>query len=166
MSELSILEMLNDYPMAGALMLGMLLVIKQIISSWKGGGNVTRIEKETNKFARQTSETVNRCSERTGEVMDATGDVIRSIEKHLAQNDFGHLRTELNGAVQMLEKMANHKDIHHSELERLGSVCRDIAADIKRTDSRVVHADILHHVQQLESVAEDIKRIVIGIASK
>lgn len=165
-TELSFLEMLNQNPMAGALLLAILLVVQQIIRAWKGGSDASRIEQEAIKLLRQTSETVNKCSERTGKVMDATKDVIITIEKYLATNDFGRLSARLNDAVQMLEAMASHKDIHHSALERVSDLCHDIATDLQRTDSRVVHADILHKIEAIETIANDNKRILISVSEK
>jgi hypothetical protein len=166
MKEMSFLEMLNNHPVAGAMFIALLLIVQKIVATWRGNSVSTQLERETNKLARQTSETVNRCSERTGELMAATKDVIIAIEKHLAENNVRHLHSRLDAALHMLEEMANNKDLHRVQLERLGDLCGNIVSDLKLTDSRVVHSDILHRIEQVESTCKDIKRISIEIAKQ
>ena len=155
MKELSFLEMLNDHPLAGALMLAMLLVIMQIIKAWKGTSSVSRIEQENNKLAKQTSETVNHCATRTHALMEV-------MEEFIQENDVRHLHSELTAAIHLLEKVHEHTGGCQAKLGRVDSVCRDLAANIERTDSRVVHAQIVNKVDTLEKLLEDVKRITLG----
>ena len=159
MKELAFLEMLNDHPLAGALMLAMLLVIMQIIKAWKGTNNVTRLEQENNKLARQTSETVNHCATRTHALMEV-------MEEFVQENDVRHLRSRVSDAIRLLDKMGHDQELHDNSLERVAELCRDIVSTLERTDSRVVHAQITNQIDSLEKTVEDIKRIVITMAER
>jgi archaellum component FlaC len=155
MKELSILELLNDHPLAGALMLGMLLVIGQIVKAWKGQSYVSRIEQENNRLAKQTSETVNTCAARTHELMER-------MEKFMDANDLGRVHSQLAHSIQVLENVSNNTTHCKKSLDRVDGLCSDISSDIKRTDSRVVHASIVSQLSVLERLVEDIKRISLG----
>jgi archaellum component FlaC len=155
MKELSFLEMLNDHPLAGALMLTMLLVIGQIVKAWKGQAHVSRLEQENNRLAKQTSETVNTCAARTHDLMGR-------MEKFMDANDLGRVHSQLAHSLLVLEKVSSNTAHCKESLDRVDSLCSDIASDIKRTDSRVVHASIVSQLGVLEKLVEDIKRISLG----
>lgn len=159
MKELSILEMLNNHPLAGAMLLGLLLVVLQIIKAWRGEQNVSRIEAETNKLSKQTSETVNTCAARTHALMEV-------MEKFMAENDVGHLHSRLNDSVSLLEKIHGHSSSVQAALVRVDNICRDILSTIERTDSRVVHGQIVSKMEHMQSVIDDVKHICIDIAGK
>lgn len=152
---MSLLEQINEYPYAGAMLLVGMLLVHQIIAKWRGTQNVSKFESESNRLAKQTSETVNKCAEKANVLMEA-------IERHLAKNDLGHVSAQLHDAVQMLEKMADHQGRCVASLDRVSSLCRSIADDIQKTDSRIVHAQIGSKITSVQAIVDDIKRIVIS----
>lgn len=139
----SFLHLLNQYPLAGAMLIAMLLIIQQIVRVWKGKNDVTRIESETNKLARQTSETVNLCSSRTQEVMDR-------LDEFIQTNDIGHVSTEVKHAVSLLVALAKDQELHKRTLDRIDELCHDIDRDIRGSSSRVEHTQILGKLDALE----------------
>lgn len=153
MKELQILDMLNEHPLAGAILLALLLVALQIVRAWRGEQNVNRIESETNKLAKQTSETVNTCAARTHALMEV-------MEKFMAENDIGHLYSRLNDSISVLEKVYANTGNAQAALVRVDNLCRDILSTLDRADSRVVHGQIVSKIEHMQSVIDDIKHIL------
>lgn len=154
----TLLEQLNQHPLAGALLIALLLSVGQIIRLWKGKNDATLIEHENNRLAKQTSETVNKCAAHTQAVMD-------SIDRLLEAGDFGSIRADLERTVSVLEAMVKSADLHDAALVRVDNLCRDILGTLERNDSRVVHSDIIAKIQHMQSVIDDIKRISIDIGN-
>jgi hypothetical protein len=142
-----------DKDIIGAIALVLALMVQQFFSRRKGK-NDNKLEQETNKLVKQSNETVNRCSAETRIVLDA-------IDKNMAKNDVGHLSTRLNDTVQLLATMVDHQSECIGTLNRVSSVVRSIADDLQKTDSRIVHQDIQNKINMVESLVEDVKRIVI-----
>jgi hypothetical protein len=158
MKDLTVLEMLNQHPIAGALLLALLMSIAQIVRAWKGDKSVNRIESETNKLAKQTSETVNTCASRTHALIEV-------MEEFMAQNDVRRVHSRLDDSISLLEKVHDRESAAQATLVRVDNICRDILSSLERTDSRVVHGQIVAKIEHLQSVVDDIKRIEID-ASK
>lgn len=157
--DLSFLHMLNEYPLAGVMMIVMLLLVQQTVRVWRGQSDVTRIESENNKLAKQTSETVNQCSARTKEVMER-------LEEFIQANDVGHLSAKFDRSLQMLASLAHNQDSYQRTLDRVAELCHDIDRDLRGADDQLAHANILSKVDALEKLLEDVKRISIAIAGK
>ena len=155
----SILQAINEHPLAGAMVLVALLFIQQIVRAWRGNTDVNRIERENLKFAKQTNETVNTCATRSYALMEL-------MDRFMEQNDIGHLSDQLTKTLKMLEKVAGSQGVSKHELDRVVDLCNSISGDLQRTDSRVVHSQIMSKVEQVKVQMEDIKRLSVHIAEK
>lgn len=158
MKDLALLEMLNQYPVAGALLLGILVVSLQIYKIYKGKADATRVETETNKFVRQTNETVNQCAARTQATVDA-------VDRLLEEGNFRSLHAKYNETVSMLEKMGDIEKRLEDNVARIDRMVNDITITLDRNDSRVVHSNIINKVEHMQSVIDDVKRIVVDIGN-
>lgn len=156
---MSILEAINENPLAGSMVLVALLIINQIVKAWRGKDDTSKLEQENNKLAKQTSETVNSCAARTHEVMEV-------IEEFVSQNDLGYLSNRLDHAVSLLEKMGQGQGVSAASLDRITGLCNSIIRNLERADSRVVHATLLNNIEIVKGLVEDVKRIAIQIASE
>ena len=137
----------------GAIVLVALLIVQQYFNRKKGIKNATVYEQESAKLVRQTSEVVNRCAAENKIILVA-------LNRHLEKNDLGHLSTELNNAIRMLEAMVERQNIGIVTLDRISSLVHSISDDIQKTDSRIVHERISNNLHTVEMLVEDIKRIV------
>ncbi len=156
---MTLLESINANPLPGAMVLVALLIIQQIVAKWKGGNNADRINVESNRLAQQTSETVNSCATKTTEIM------VR-IDEYIQSNHVGQLSTRLEHAVQVLEAMANSQNVHETSLDRIIDLCDSINNDLQRTDSRLVHETMLHEINTVKAIAQDVKQLSVHIAEK
>lgn len=150
---MDVLQAINTYPLAGAVVIVIMLIAQQLLKLWLGKGDVTRIEQENNKLAKQTSETVNHCAARSHAVME-------KLEEFLHESDLRHIPDRLDKTLLVLEKVVEHQGSYKTLLDRVLSLSSAIDADIKRTDSRVVHQEILNYLEREKDVLADIKRIV------
>jgi len=157
--SISILQAINEHPLAGAMVLVSLLFIQQIVRAWRGSSDVSRIERENLKFAKQTNETVNTCAARSHSLMEL-------MDRFMEQNDIGHLSDQLTETIQVLEKVAGSQGVSKHELDRVVDLCNSISSDLQRTDSRVVHSQIMSKVEQTKIQVEDVKRLAVHIAEK
>lgn len=131
----------------------------QILKTWRGKTDATITERESLKFNKQTSETVNKCSARSHEVMD-------TFDRYIEANDLGHLSAKLDHAVQLLEKMDARQSVHAVSLDRLDGVCDSILDDIRRGDHRVVHTGMISQIREVLQATNDTKQLAIHIAEK
>ena len=154
-----LLESIESHPMATVMVIAILFLVREIFKIWRGKTDATVTERESLKFARQTSETVNKCSSRSHDVMDM-------VERYHQENDFGHLHSKLKHAVQLLEKMDALQGVHSVSLDRLDGVCDSIMDDLRRGDHRVVHTGIINQIGDVLRVTQDTKQLAIHIAEK
>ncbi len=151
---MSLLEAVNEYPLAGLIVLAALLLVQQILAKWKGGSDASRNERESLKLAKQISETVNSYKAETQLALS-------SIKEHMVKNDIGHVSARLDDAVRMLATMADHQGECLGTLDRVSGLVRSIADDLQKTDSRIVHEQIQGKVLSVEALIKDVKRIVL-----
>ena len=156
---MTLLESINAHPMAGAMVLMVLVLINQIITKYRGKNVTGETNRELLTYVKQTSETVNNCSARSHTVMD-------SFEKHMESNDIGHIRSQLKHAIQVLDKMDASTGLHTVSLDRIIRVCDSVADDLRRGDHRVVHSGIINQIDEVKNLAVDIKQLSVHIAEK
>jgi len=154
-----LLESIERHPMSTLMVIAVLFLVREIFKIWRGKTDATTTEHESLKFARQTSETVNKCSSRSHDVMDM-------VERHYKKNDIGHIFTQLENTIQLLEKMDAVQSVHEVSLDRLDGVCHSIMDDLRRGDHRVVHSGIVNQIDKVRQTTDDIKQLSIHIAEK
>lgn len=153
------LETLNSNPLAGVIVVVILLLVKEIVKVWRGKVDESQSERESLSLAKQTSETVNNCAR-------SSRNLIEKLEESLRKNDLGHLSAQLEHALQMLGKMDASSSLHSVSLARITSLCDSVADDIRRGDHRVVHSKIISQIEELQRVVNDTKQITIAVAEK
>ena len=151
-----LIELLDKHPVTGAIALMCLLIVQQVLKAKKGNDHVSRLERENNALAKQTSETVNKCSQKTEAIIGA-------IAKHLAENDVGQLFNDIAKALTLLDEMDGRQEVHQRELDRISSLCRYIADDLQKADIRVNHEKLHNKVASVETLAKDVKGICLSI---
>ena len=156
---MTILGAINEHPMAAIMVIVTLLIINQIIGKWRGKTDATTTERESLTLAQQTSATVNKCA--------AENSIFRkTIEKHLAPNDLGHISAKLNNEIKRSEKVDADTSISKVSLAGLNRVSDSIADDLRRGDHRVVHTGIINQIDDVKRIAEDTKQLAVHIAEK
>lgn len=157
---MELLVAVNENPMAAALVITALLLVQSIVKAWKGKNSDENLERESNKLAKQTSETVNRCAARTSEIMDQTTQLMDTVRKYMETNDIGHVRTQLDISLPMLEKMVENQNLALGSLARIVSISSGLHDDFKVSDIRVTQEQVKSELVQLKSLANDIKQKV------
>lgn len=156
---MTILQAINEHPMAATMVIVALLLINQIIGKWRGKTNASTTEHELLKLAKQISRTVNECSARSNTIMDM-------VERDNTANDIRHISTKLTHAVQLLEKVDASQSVSKMSLAGIGRISDSIADDLRRGDHRVVHTGIINQIGDVKRIVEDTKQLAVHIAEK
>ncbi|MGB5631801.1 MAG: hypothetical protein WBM86_03340 [Waterburya sp.] len=147
--DTSFLHELNEHPLAGAMLIAILLLIHQIIRVWRRRNDRTTSENENTQILKQISVVVNHINTELDKHR-------QEIHEYTPEGAFEHIPTRLDEALRMLEKVSHRQDIFENTLGRILELSDSIERDLSGTNHAIANAKILSDLTNLRSLIQSV----------